>query len=84
MEPKKRGRPKGSGKKIVVDNQEYIESPLAPLVEAVQKAMKEKGLEPLFITNPEKIKASDLFTFPSNWDTMGKIDRLKWLKNNKL
>ena len=80
-EKKKRGRPPGSGKKATNKEPKYIKSPLEPLVEAVNKAMEEKGLTPLFISNPEKIKASDLFDFPEGWDKMGKIERLKWFKS---
>lgn len=82
MEPKKKGgSPKGSVKKRSPEAEEaaarsakslaYVMTP--ELEAAIENKMAE-------VSPPIKIEG---YHYPSNWDTMGKIDRLKFLTANR-
>ena len=79
-EPKKRGRPPGSGKKKELIQVPTPDKPVilnGPVFDAgrIQKRLNE-------LTNHEPIPYEET-PFPDNWSAMGKIDRLKWLTANR-
>jgi hypothetical protein len=84
-EPKKRGRPKGSGKKKVV------------LPEAVTVILQGTGTKlPGYAIDVEKCPDRDFqkvvaslpklctpaTPYPSNWGSLSKVDKLQWLKSH--
>lgn len=82
MEPKKkRGRPVGSINKPKAPKKEILvvkgisSGPLGTLVEYEDGDIKLQDNNGNDLTPKLKL--------PSNWDTMGKIERLKWLTANK-
>lgn len=75
---KKRGRPPGSGKKVLVEPDAKND-----LQSQVVAAMEKAGITPLVVTSPEKAKADEVVEFPKDWSAMGKVERLKWLTANK-
>lgn len=82
-----RGRPKGS-KNRTPEQKEATRA-------SVERAMAENDritgrltiTDPLeaagLARHPSCATASERVPFPDNWDKMGKVDRLKWLKNRK-
>lgn len=77
------GRTKGSKnkpKELSPEAKEAAARSSNSLVETMKKEMEARGITPIFISSPDKVKASDIISFPDGWDKMGKVDRLKWLK----
>jgi hypothetical protein len=50
---------------------------LPDLTRKVKEEMEGRGIKPLLVTFPEKLKTET--PYPSNWNEMGKIDKLAWL-----
>lgn len=69
-EKRKRGRPPGSGKKKEAEIKPYKMTP--ELSDAIDNAVAE-------MPKPPKIEGA---TYPSNWNDMGKVQKLEWLTAN--
>lgn len=55
-----------------------------PKIRKIDPVTPEVAAEIYNAEHPEQHTSVYEVKLPSNWDTMGKIDRLKWLKNNRL
>jgi hypothetical protein len=74
MEKKKRGRPPGSGKKDFKPTKMAI---------GIDTFAKENIINTLPEVTVFEKKVGDMIPFPSNWNEMGKVDRLKWLTEHR-
>lgn len=88
IEPKKRGRPPGSGKKketVVIPcksgNSVVYDTDREDIIAHGETEIQAKANLKVMRTMVEKHESET--PFPENWSTMGKIDRLKWLTANR-
>lgn len=94
-EKRKRGRPKGSGKKkMVIEAGQLPESEIIQIaetaknytpsrLEAIAEVMEDVFLAKRKIDQFKQKPAAPERPYPSNWNELGKIAKLQWLTENK-